>query len=142
MEAEVDFADTIVFTAGAGGGGQQATTAIDGDGVVKAIEAAHLAGVTRFALVSVGRDLVLVAVGGDDADVPEPFFAYGWATRASTECVHPLEPRSYGVGREGADTCPDHVGGSAQVSGDLTIAVGRRRRRREPRREQIWRGDV
>jgi uncharacterized protein YbjT (DUF2867 family) len=46
-------AETIVFTAGAGGGGKQATTTIDGDGVVKAIEAAHLAGVTRFALVSV-----------------------------------------------------------------------------------------
>jgi uncharacterized protein YbjT (DUF2867 family) len=46
-------ADTIVFTAGAGGGGKQATTTIDGGGVVKAIEAAHLARVTRFALVSV-----------------------------------------------------------------------------------------
>lgn len=45
--------DTIVFTAGAAGGGKEATTAIDGDGVVKAIEAAHIAGVQRFALVSV-----------------------------------------------------------------------------------------
>jgi uncharacterized protein YbjT (DUF2867 family) len=46
-------ADAVVFTAGAGGTGDQATTAIDGDGVVKAIEAARLAGVSRFALVSV-----------------------------------------------------------------------------------------
>ncbi|MDQ1037044.1 uncharacterized protein YbjT (DUF2867 family) [Streptomyces sp. V3I8] len=46
-------ADALVFTAGAGGAGKEATTAIDGDGVVKAIEAARLAGVTRFALVSV-----------------------------------------------------------------------------------------
>ncbi|MFK0121594.1 NAD(P)H-binding protein [Streptomyces sp. NPDC090994] len=46
-------AGALVFTAGAGGAGTEATTAIDGDGVVKAIEAARLAGVTRFALVSV-----------------------------------------------------------------------------------------
>jgi len=46
-------ADAIVFTAGAAGTGDEATTAIDGDGVVKAIEAARLAGVGRFALVSV-----------------------------------------------------------------------------------------
>ncbi|MDO0929665.1 NAD(P)H-binding protein [Streptomyces sp. TG1A-8] len=46
-------ADALVFSAGAGGTGKEATTAIDGDGVVKAIEAARFAGVTRFALVSV-----------------------------------------------------------------------------------------
>lgn len=45
--------DSIVFTAGAGGGNMQTTTAIDGDGVVKAIEAAGLAKVSRFILVSV-----------------------------------------------------------------------------------------
>jgi uncharacterized protein YbjT (DUF2867 family) len=46
-------AESIVFTAGAGGAGKHATTAIDGDGVVKAIEAARLASVKRFILVSV-----------------------------------------------------------------------------------------
>jgi len=45
--------DAIAFTAGAGGGGIDATTAIDGEGVVKAIEAARLRGVPRFGLVSV-----------------------------------------------------------------------------------------
>jgi hypothetical protein len=40
-------ADSIVFTAGAKGGDMQATTAIDGDGVVKAIEAAGLAKVSH-----------------------------------------------------------------------------------------------
>jgi uncharacterized protein YbjT (DUF2867 family) len=45
--------DSLLFTAGAGGDDMQATTAIDGDGVVKAIQAAHLAGVARFVLVSV-----------------------------------------------------------------------------------------
>ncbi|MFF7546462.1 NAD(P)H-binding protein [Streptomyces canus] len=45
--------DVIVFSAGSNGGSKEVTTAIDGDGVVKAIEAAGRAGVERFALVSV-----------------------------------------------------------------------------------------
>lgn len=46
-------ADAVVFTAGSNGGRREITKAIDGDGVEKAIDAAHLAGVRRFALVSV-----------------------------------------------------------------------------------------
>lgn len=46
-------ADAIVFSAGSNGGSKAVTKAIDGDGVAKAIEAARLAGVERFALVSV-----------------------------------------------------------------------------------------
>ncbi|MET8560845.1 NAD(P)-binding oxidoreductase [Streptomyces flaveolus] len=45
--------DVIVFSAGSNGGSKEVTKAIDGDGVVKAIDAARLAGVERFALVSV-----------------------------------------------------------------------------------------
>ncbi|MDQ0753868.1 uncharacterized protein YbjT (DUF2867 family) [Streptomyces africanus] len=45
--------DVIVFSAGSNGGSREVTTAVDGDGVVKAIKAAQLAGVERFALVSV-----------------------------------------------------------------------------------------
>lgn len=45
--------DAIVFSAGSNGGSKQVTKAIDGDGVAKAVEAARLAGVERFALVSV-----------------------------------------------------------------------------------------
>ncbi|GAB7067309.1 NAD(P)H-binding protein [Mycobacterium hodleri] len=45
--------DVALFSAGSGGGDMQATTAIDGDGVGKAIEAAAIAGVGRFVLVSV-----------------------------------------------------------------------------------------
>jgi uncharacterized protein YbjT (DUF2867 family) len=45
--------DVIVFSAGSNGGSKEVTKAVDGDGVVKAIEAAHLAGVERFVLVSV-----------------------------------------------------------------------------------------
>lgn len=46
-------ADTIVFSAGSNGGSKEVTKAIDGSGVTKAIAAAGLAGVERFALVSV-----------------------------------------------------------------------------------------
>ena len=52
----VGSADTIIYTAGAGGSDLDATTAIDRDGVVKAIAAAHTAGVSRFVLVSVFPD--------------------------------------------------------------------------------------
>ncbi|WP_265522998.1 NAD(P)H-binding protein [Oerskovia flava] len=45
--------DAVVYTAGSNGGPREVTAAIDGDGVVKALEAASLAGVRRFALVSV-----------------------------------------------------------------------------------------
>ncbi|MBT0669864.1 SDR family oxidoreductase [Novosphingobium profundi] len=45
-------ADAVVFTAGAGGAGIALTNAIDGEGLVKAVEAAQLAGVARFVLVS------------------------------------------------------------------------------------------
>ncbi|WP_345216867.1 NAD(P)H-binding protein [Georgenia halophila] len=45
--------DAIVYTAGSNGGSREVTTAIDGDGVAKAIEAARVAGVDRLALVSV-----------------------------------------------------------------------------------------
>ncbi|AKH86394.1 NAD-dependent dehydratase [Streptomyces sp. CNQ-509] len=46
-------ADAIVFSAGSNGGSREVTKAVDGDGVAKAIAAARLAGVERFALVSV-----------------------------------------------------------------------------------------
>jgi uncharacterized protein YbjT (DUF2867 family) len=45
--------DVVVFTAGSNGGSREVTKAVDGDGVVKAIKAARLAGVERFVLVSV-----------------------------------------------------------------------------------------
>jgi Predicted nucleoside-diphosphate-sugar epimerases len=45
--------DAVVYTAGSNGGAREVTAAIDGEGVVKALEATRLAGVNRFALVSV-----------------------------------------------------------------------------------------
>jgi len=48
--------DAVVFSAGAHGTGQELTTAIDGKGLEKAADAAALAGVKRFVLVSVFPD--------------------------------------------------------------------------------------
>lgn len=48
--------DAIVFSAGAHGTGQDQTTLIDGKGLAKAADAAALAGVSRFVLVSVFPD--------------------------------------------------------------------------------------
>ncbi|PAU75040.1 SDR family oxidoreductase [Halomonas salipaludis] len=45
--------DAIVFSAGAGGAGSDITEAIDGNGITKTIEAAKLASIKRFLLVSV-----------------------------------------------------------------------------------------
>ncbi|MFC4554949.1 NAD(P)-dependent oxidoreductase [Georgenia faecalis] len=46
-------ADVVVYTAGSNGGAREATAAIDGEGVLIALDAAPLAGVDRFLLVSV-----------------------------------------------------------------------------------------
>jgi uncharacterized protein YbjT (DUF2867 family) len=46
-------ADAVVYTAGSNGGSREVTDAVDGEGVVTALEAARLAGVRRFAMVSV-----------------------------------------------------------------------------------------
>lgn len=46
-------AEVVVYTAGSNGGARRVTAAVDGEGVVAALEAAGLAGVSRFILVSV-----------------------------------------------------------------------------------------
>ncbi|MBY5871343.1 SDR family oxidoreductase [Rhizobium leguminosarum] len=48
----IDGCDVVVFTAGAGGAGVEQTNAIDGRGLETAVDAAKLAGVRRFILVS------------------------------------------------------------------------------------------
>ncbi|KSV91867.1 SDR family oxidoreductase [Sinorhizobium sp. GL28] len=48
--------DVVVFTAGAGGAGMDLTNAIDGRGLEVTVEAATLAGIRRFILVSVFPD--------------------------------------------------------------------------------------
>lgn len=44
--------DVVIFTAGAGGAGIELTNAIDGEGLALSVDAARLAGVRRFILVS------------------------------------------------------------------------------------------
>ncbi|MFD0987374.1 SDR family oxidoreductase [Methyloligella solikamskensis] len=44
--------DAVIFSAGAGGVGMEVTNAIDGRGLEKSVEAAKLAGIDRFLLVS------------------------------------------------------------------------------------------
>jgi uncharacterized protein YbjT (DUF2867 family) len=52
LAAKFSGQDAVVFSAGAHGTGMDQTTAIDGRGLEKAADAAALAGVTRFVLVS------------------------------------------------------------------------------------------
>ena len=59
--------DAVVFSAGAGGGDPERTRSVDFDGAVKTIEAAQLANVSRFVMVSaIGVGGPLPAEPGDD----------------------------------------------------------------------------
>ncbi|MGA5206348.1 NAD(P)H-binding protein [Streptomyces variegatus] len=57
--------DAVVFSAGAHGTGMDKTTLIDGKGLQKAADAAALAGVTRFVLVSVFPDALRGGEAGE-----------------------------------------------------------------------------
>jgi uncharacterized protein YbjT (DUF2867 family) len=57
--------DAVVFSAGAHGTGMDKTTLIDGKGLEKAADAAALAGVPRFVLVSVFLDALRGGEGGE-----------------------------------------------------------------------------
>lgn len=48
--------DTVVFSAGAGGGSEETTTKVDGEGLEKSVDAAIAAGAKRFVLVSAFPD--------------------------------------------------------------------------------------
>src|SRR5690606_12257488 len=61
-------ADAIVYTAGSNGGPREVTAAIDGDGVLKALEAARRADVGRFTLVSVLPEAGRAHDLGDDVE--------------------------------------------------------------------------
>jgi uncharacterized protein YbjT (DUF2867 family) len=52
LAASIAGSDVVIFTAGAGGAGIDLTNAIDGRGLETAVQAAELAGVRRFLLVS------------------------------------------------------------------------------------------
>ena len=53
LAAVLGDSDAVVYTAGSNGGRREVTDAVDGNGVLTALDAARLAGVLRFVLVSV-----------------------------------------------------------------------------------------
>jgi uncharacterized protein YbjT (DUF2867 family) len=70
--------DAVVFSAGAGGGNQARTYAVDRDAAIRVIDAAAQAGVKRFVMVSYFG-------AGPDHGVPQgdPFFPYAEAKAAA-----------------------------------------------------------
>lgn len=72
--------DAVVWSAGAGGGDPARTYAVDRDAAIRSVDAAGLAGVRRYVLVSYKG-------AGPDHGVPEdhPFFPYAEAKAAADE---------------------------------------------------------
>ncbi|MNW24731.1 nucleoside-diphosphate-sugar epimerase [Arthrobacter sp. JUb115] len=68
-------ASAIVFSAGAGGGNEHRTRAVDYDAAVRSMQAAKQAGVDRFVMVSYSRALVDV----DSLDPANSFYTYAKA---------------------------------------------------------------
>ena len=60
--------DAVVYSAGSNGGSREVTDAVDGEGVLTALEAARLAAVRRFALVSVLPEAWRERALGDDEE--------------------------------------------------------------------------
>ncbi|NLW14572.1 MAG: NAD(P)H-binding protein [Trueperella sp.] len=72
--------DSIVWSAGAGGGDPERTYAVDRDAAIRSMEAAERAGVKRYVMVSYQGASVNHGVPEDD-----PFFAYAEAKGAADE---------------------------------------------------------
>ena len=107
-------ADTVVFSAGAGGAGVELTQAIDGDGLAKAVEAAKIAGVQRFLLVSVFPDALR------DGDRKPDFETYIRIKKAAD--VHLVaSDLDWVIVRPGTLT---DAPGSGTVSADAAVAYG------------------
>lgn len=73
--------DVLVWSAGAGGGNQQRTYAVDRDAAVRAIDAAQQAGVSRFVMVS-------YLGAGLDHGVPEDDSFYAYAQSKAVADAH------------------------------------------------------
>lgn len=69
--------DAVVWAAGAGGGSEERTYAVDRDAAIRAIDAAVAEGVDRFVMVS------YVGAGRDDVPADNPFHAYASAKAAA-----------------------------------------------------------
>lgn len=71
--------DALVWSAGAGGGSQERTYAVDRDAAIRAIDAAVAEGVERFVMVS------YVGAGRDNVPEDNPFHAYATAKAAADD---------------------------------------------------------
>ncbi len=71
--------DAIVWAAGAGGGSEERTYAVDRDAAIRVMNAAVAEGVDRFVMVS------YVGSGRDDVPADNPFHAYAEAKAAADE---------------------------------------------------------
>ncbi|WP_345752083.1 NAD(P)H-binding protein [Microbacterium rhizophilus] len=110
--------DAVVFSAGAHGTGPDKTSAIDGEGLVKAADAAARAGVARFALVSVFPD------AGRGGEASEGFEHYMRVKK--TADVHLVQTElDWLIVRPG--TLRDEPGGGSVTAG-LAIEYGDVRR--------------
>jgi len=72
--------DAVVWSAGAGGGSAERTYAVDRDGAIRSMDAARLAGVTRYVMVSYKGSRVDHGASRDD-----PMFAYYEAKAAADD---------------------------------------------------------
>lgn len=71
--------DAIIFAAGAGGGSDERTYAVDRDAAIRAMDAAGAEGVDRFVMVS------YVGAGRDEVPEDNPFHAYAEAKAQADE---------------------------------------------------------
>lgn len=79
LAAQFEGFDAVIWSAGAGGGNPERTTAVDRDAAIRAIDAAVQAGVPRFVMVS------YVGSGRDDIPQENPFHHYATAKAAADE---------------------------------------------------------
>lgn len=109
--------DAIVYTAGSNGGARNITKAIDGDGVAKAIQAARLAEVDRFSLVSVLPESWRERDNGEDVE-------YYFAVKKNTDIAVSRSDLSWTILRPSLLTDDPGKGtislGPAEFHGDIS----------------------
>ena len=106
--------DVAIFSAGAGGAGMEITNAIDGRGLEKSVEAAKLAGIKRFLLVSAFPD------AGRDRERKEGFENY-IRVKKLADAYLVASGLDYTILRPG--TLTDEPG-TGRVKADLAIPYG------------------
>ena len=108
-------ADTIVFSAGAAGSGQDRATAIDGDGPIKLLAAARAQGIGRFYIVSAFPE------AGRDKDLGAGFEHY-MVQKKRADVAVAQSPLDWVILRPGTLTDDD---GDGRVTAGPCIAYGK-----------------